>query len=75
MSTLLQQIAEARLKEQKEKDSAPMISAGIWSGQNLTWASSSNNNTTSQWSNNGNNNNLTVNLIFNTNVFSQWILG
>lgn len=45
-------MAEARLKEQKEKESAPVLSSGIWSGQNLTWANS--NSGTSQWSNNGN---------------------
>lgn len=44
-------MAEARLKEQKEKESAPILAANIWSAQNLTWASNSS--TAPQWSNNG----------------------
>lgn len=46
---MLQQAAEARLAQQKEKESSVAtitIPATPWSGQNLTWAS-----TASQWSN------------------------
>ncbi|GJQ65513.1 hypothetical protein Trydic_g7614 [Trypoxylus dichotomus] len=44
---LAKQAAESRLaQQQKEKETGSLISAGIWHGQNLTWA----NNPSTQWS-------------------------
>ncbi|KAI4463080.1 grb10 interacting gyf protein [Holotrichia oblita] len=44
---LAKQVAESRLaQQQKEKETGTTIAAGIWHGQNLTWA----NNPSTQWS-------------------------
>ncbi|KAI4463060.1 grb10 interacting gyf protein [Holotrichia oblita] len=44
---LAKQVAESRLaQQQKEKETGTTITAGIWHGQNLTWA----NNPSTQWS-------------------------